>query len=127
MAEETTEVAFVSPQGLVGRLTATGYEPRKGQTMEQWDEDGALLIGIDHAMTWALGDWFVAGGRSFGQDCWQAHAIRSKTLDWWNTVERVSTCVPPENRFVELPWYFHRTVARLDHKEQRRLLEQALD
>ena len=126
--DETKAVGtLLSRAGLIGKLTPTGYKPRTDQTLEEWDEDGELLVAIDHSMSWALGDWLHAGGDQFGQECWQARAIQSKSLDWWQQVERVSTSVPPENRVAELPWSYHQAVASLGLEDQRRLLQEALD
>ena len=121
------EVGFVTKaDAFVGKVTWLGYEKRPGQTIEEWMDDGDQLVRVDHAMSWALGDWFNAGGE-FGEESSQALALELKSEDWWNQVCRVAASVPIENRVEALPWAFHQSVAALDHNEQRKLLRQALD
>lgn len=128
MGDDTQEVVgWVVPSGLVGVVTPTGYTPHPQATLEQMDEDAEILVGIEAAMHWCLGDWLNAGEDKFDQAIWQARAISSKSEQWWQQVRRVALRVPVANRFRELPWSFHQAVAALELKDQRRLLKKALD
>ena len=134
MAEVTTKEVVVPSEdawrrlGVTGKVTPTGYTPLNNQTMEQWDRDGEILVLIDHAMHWALGDWLNAGENRFSQEASQAKAMSKKSFDWWQQVRRVAFQVRPENRRRELPWSYHQAVAPLDDMpEQRELLQKAID
>ena len=126
MSEESKEVGWLAPQWLDGEVTAVSYTAPKGQSFEDWDEDGRILLVINSVSRWALGDWMNAGGVFKDEARWQGQAIPAREPNWWNEGMRVASCVPPENRRPELPWSYHLVVAPLELHEQRLLLDECI-
>lgn len=57
---QTTQVA--KPMALPGfKLTATGLEPNKTLSREQWEAAGETLGAIEGRLMWYVGDWLNAG------------------------------------------------------------------
>ena len=54
MSEESKEVGWLAPQWLDGEVTSVSYTAPKGQSFEDWDEDGRSLSSSSTASAGGL-------------------------------------------------------------------------
>ncbi len=98
-------------------------------TLTEWEEQGATLAHQHSTATpWAIADWLLLSERvGMGSKYERAAEI----LKWTPAACRVSACVgrafPPAERYVNLTFAHHASVAALDADERRRLLDKAVE
>lgn len=96
-------------------------------TFEQFDDKGADLANVEHALPFLIGDWARIGHDIFGEQYFQAtrHFVNIKERTIGNYA---STCrkVAPEVRRTELSFSHHKYVRTFEQKEQIKWLDKAV-
>lgn len=112
-----------------GAITATSLQiDDPNLSWEAWVGLGEVFRRVRSASKWWLGDWYIFGGKIFGED--RASAVESVTgLNPHTLATVVRTCmyVPKRQRRLELPFSHHTEVCRLMPEDQVRLLQISID
>ena len=92
--------------------------------LAEWKGPLQFALWCQRASPWWIGDMINAGEDYFGEEFSQVceGTLSTEMLSRYASVARR---VPPENRHPNLSWSAHAAVARLAHREQRRLLKLA--
>lgn len=130
-------ISEILPGVLLGgcRWTGSGLYVPASISWEDWSANGTALLSIQRAIeeagndiSWAIGDWLLAGERWFGDhDKWaQAVEITGKSEQRLMGLQWVAERIPPERRRLELSFRSHAAVAVLEPDEQDEILDMAV-
>jgi hypothetical protein len=109
---------LVIPKGV--ELTPAGLSITGKLSYGEWADLAGKMQHIYRLIKWRLGDLFVWGQDTFGEEFSQAieeHSAESVRNAMW-----VSSRIEPVRRLTNLSWSHHQAVASLEPKEQDRLL-----
>jgi hypothetical protein len=95
------------------------------KTIEEWTGPLRFALWCQRASPWWIGDLLNAGDAQFGEAFSQAceGLVSGEMLQRYESVARK---VPVQNRLATLSWSSHAMVARLNHEDQRIMLERAV-
>lgn len=111
------------PEGVHG--TPTGLAFTGDLPFDQWEILMNRLYTMNGAIQWMLGDALNYGSPRYGEKYSQALESTKLTYSALANFSWVARAVPPENRNPNLSWTHHRAVSKLDHEDQKRMLDEA--
>jgi hypothetical protein len=111
------------PEGVHG--TPTGLAFTGDLPFDQWEILMNRLYTMNGAIQWMLGDALNYGSPRYGEKYSQALESTKLTYSALANFSWVARAVPPENRNPDLSWTHHRAVSKLDHEDQKRMLDEA--
>lgn len=96
-------------------------------TLEEWIACGDVLRRMEGAVQWWWGDWLRYGEsrEDYGERRSQAFEASGYEESTLAKLKYVCENVPPRVRILEVPFFLHKIVASLPHKEQRVWLAKA--
>jgi hypothetical protein len=92
---------------------------------EHWEHLMTVLVKMETAFQWALGDAIKYGEGRYGEKYTQAMELTGHTYQSLANYSWVARNVPHHVRNPSLSWTHHRVVCKLAHDEQERLLKEA--
>jgi hypothetical protein len=118
-------VTALSPLGIPGKLSPTGWAPPEDLTYEQWEYAGLAFRTFHKAVEFAIGDWIRVGEARFGEMYSQAvdaADYEGKTFRNWVWV---AGKIEMSRRRDNLRWSHHEAVAALPADQQDQFLDTA--
>jgi len=92
-----------------------------------WQHRGKMLMLLQKATAWWIGDWLNFGEHTFGEMYTQAVDVTGKDLDTLRKYQWVAEQIPPERRRERLTFGHHDAIASLPPVEQDKLLDEAIE
>ena len=102
-------------------ITATGWNI-EAVTQDEWNDAGKVLVQVDQARQWWLGDWWNACKWGNGKKVCEELGINHTTAMSCGTI---SKAFEPLRRRKGLPHSHHREVLKLDEEMQDKFLDMA--
>jgi hypothetical protein len=115
------------PQRRARRRLSLGWEPPQQVDRAGWITLGASLAEFGRVNNWWVGDWIRYGTTRWGERYVEASKITgldSKTL---RNIAYVAGRFDLSRRRDKLTWTHHAEVAALDHEQQEKWLDRAVD
>jgi len=95
-------------------------------SFDSWVGVGEVIARIRKASSWWIGDWYIFGGISYGEDrAAAAESVTGLSAHTLATIVRTCMYVPKTRRRLDLPFSLHTEVARLMPEEQTLWLQRA--
>jgi hypothetical protein len=94
---------------------------------EHWEHLMQVLVKMEDAFQWALGDALNYGEGRYGEKYTQAMELTGHKYQSLANYSWVARNVPIGVRNPKLSWTHHRVVCKLSHDEQKRLLSEAFE
>lgn len=107
-------------------ITRTGVAFTGDLAFDKWESLLMSLSSMEVAAQWGIGDALNYGEARYGEKYTQAIELTGHTYQALANYSWVARSIPIENRNTDLSWTHHRVVCKLEHTEQKKLLDEAL-
>lgn len=107
-------------------ITRTGVAFTGDLPFDKWESLLMSLSSMEVAAQWGIGDALNYGEARYGEKYTQAIELTGHTYQALANYSWVARSIPIQNRNTQLSWTHHRVVCKLEHAEQKRLLDEAL-
>lgn len=110
----------------VGDASETYWLAPQEMSFEEWHAIGQTFQQINKSINWWIGDWLNAGEMRFGEMAMQAVQTTGRGVESLLKCKAVSSRFHPRQRFEELSWTHHLSVAYMDPEDRQEWLGLAL-